>query len=132
LARQAPWVGDVIKAILAFLAGPIAGELRQAYKDRLNAANNEQRIAADIRIKELTGEADERRQKLADPLLKTPIFVSEFFVSLYIAAIMIDSTFPSNLINPLELPEWFKPHFSIVVASIYGASLVSRYLPKRK
>jgi hypothetical protein len=124
-------VGHVIKALLAFLAGPIAGELRQAYKDRLNAANNDQRIAADIRIKELETEAALRRQKLTDPLLKTPLFLSEVFVSLYIVAIMADSIFASNWINPLELPEWFKPHFQIIVVSIFGISAADRFIRRK-
>ena len=44
-------------AILSWLAGggiaAIGKELRQARKDRLDAANDSERIAADVRIKEL-------------------------------------------------------------------------------
>lgn len=46
-----------LATILSWIAGGglsgIAGELRQAYKDRLTAANDEARIDADLRIKEL-------------------------------------------------------------------------------
>lgn len=121
----------MIKAILAFLGGPIAAELRQAYKDRLEAQNSEQRIAADLRIKELQEEATFRRQKLVDPLLKLPLFLSEVFVSLYIVAIMADSIFASDWVNPLELPEWFKPHFQIIVVSIFGISAADRFIRRK-
>ena len=44
----------MIAAILSWLAGggvaAIGKELRQARLDRLNAENNDQRIAADVRI----------------------------------------------------------------------------------
>ncbi len=47
----------ILGTILSWIGGGglsgIAGELRQAYKDRLTAANDEARIDADLRIKEL-------------------------------------------------------------------------------
>ena len=39
-----------IQAILGFLGGPIAREIRGALRDRQNAANDAERIAADQRI----------------------------------------------------------------------------------
>lgn len=108
----------------------IAGELRQARLDRLNAENSEARIKADVRIKELEAEMAERSRKLADPVLKLPLFVAEISVAVYIAAIMVDSTFPMDWLTPLELPNWFKPHFHIVVASLFGISAAERFLKR--
>lgn len=125
----------MIASILSWLSvgtiGAIGKELRQARLDRLNADNNDKRIEADTRIKELEAEMAERRQKLADPLLKLPLFAAEVSVSLYIVAIMLDSTFPMTWLMPLELPEWFKPHFYLIVASIFGISAAERYLRRR-
>lgn len=125
----------MIASILSWLSvgtiGAIGKELRQARLDRLNADNNDKRIEADTRIKELEAEMAERRQKLADPLLKLPLFAAEISVSLYIVAIMVDSTFPMTMLTPLELPEWFKPHFYLIVASIFGISAAERYLRRR-
>jgi hypothetical protein len=125
----------MISVILSWLTGgglaAIGKELRQARLERLNADNDEKRIAADIRIKELEAEMSERRQKLADPLLKLPLFAAEAAVSLYIVAIMVDSTVPMTWLTPLELPEWFKPHFYLIVASIFGISAAERYLRRR-
>lgn len=126
----------MIQALLSWLIGggiaAIGKELHQARLDRLNAENNEQRIAADVRIKELEAEAAERRQKLADPVLKLPLFLSEFAVSIYIVAVMIDSTFPMEWLTPLRLPEWFVPHFYLIVASIFGISAAERFLGRKR
>ncbi len=125
----------MIAAILSWLAGggiaALGKEIRQARLDRFNAENNDQRIAADVRLKELEAEVSERRQKLADPILKLPLFAAEVSVSLYIVAIMLDSTVPMAWLTPLELPEWFKPHFYLIVASIFGISAAERYLRRR-
>ena len=135
MACQALRLVNMIAAILSWLAGggvvAIGKELRQARLDRLNAENNDQRIAADVRLKELEAEISERRQKLADPILKLPLFAAEVSVSLYIVAIMLDSTVPMAWLTPLELPEWFKPHFYLIVASIFGISAAERYLRRR-
>ena len=125
----------MIATILSWLAGggiaAIGKELRQARLERMTAENDDKRVAADIRIKELEAEISERRQKLADPLLKLPLFAAEVSVSLYIVAIMLDSTVPMAWLTPLELPEWFKPHFYLIVASIFGISAAERYLRRR-
>lgn len=60
LARQAYGMGylmAILGTILSWVIGGglsgITDQLRQAYKDRLTAANDEARIEADLRIKEL-------------------------------------------------------------------------------
>lgn len=120
--------------LLSWLAGGgaalIAKELRQARLDRLNAENDEGRRKAEIRIKELEAEMAERSRKLADPILKLPLFVAELSVAIYIAAIMVDSTFPMAWLTPLELPNWFKPHFHIVVASLFSIAAAERFLKR--
>lgn len=125
----------MIRLVLDWLIGggiaTLGKEIRQARLDRFTAENNEQRIEADVRIKELEAEAVERRHKLTDPLLRLPLFVAEMACSIYIAAILIDSTFPMVWLTPLELPAWFKPHFYLIVASIFGIAAAERYLRRR-
>jgi hypothetical protein len=125
-------VVDVIATILSWLLGggiaAIGKELREARLERMTAENDDKRIAANTRIKELEAEISERRQKLADPVLKLPLFLSELAVSVYIVAVMVDSTFPTEWLTPLRLPDWFVPHFYLIVASIFGISAAERFL----
>jgi hypothetical protein len=122
----------IFTAVFDWLIGggiaAIGKEIRQMRSDRFNAENDEKRIEAEIRLRELENEAAMRRQMLADPLLKMPLFLASFTASLYISAIFVDSTFPMQALTPLELPDWFKPHFSIVLSAIFGISVVERFL----
>lgn len=65
-----------------------------------------------------------RQVKLSTLLGQMPLWVAEMSVALYIAAIMLDSTFATSYVNPLELPEWFKGHFGTIVVSIFGVGTV--------
>jgi hypothetical protein len=128
-------LSGIFSGILNWLVGggiaAIGKEIRQMRVDRFTAENADKRIAADVRLKELEAEAAERRQILADPILKLPLFLASFTGSLYLSAIFVDSTFPMAWLTPLELPEWFKPHFSVVLASIFGATIADRWLRRR-
>lgn len=73
-----------------------------------------------------------RKVKLGSLLGVLPLFIAEVSVSIYIASIMIDSTFASEWFNPLELPNWFKPHFHIIVASIFGISTFERVIKDKR
>lgn len=121
----------MIRLILDWLVGggvaAIGKELRQARLERMTAENNDKRIDADVRVKELEAEASARARKLADPILKFPLFFTEMCCALYIGAILIDSTFPMVWLTPLELPEWVKPRFDIIVVSIFGIAAATRW-----
>jgi hypothetical protein len=120
----------MIRTILDWLVGggiaAVGKELRQARLDRYTAENNEKRIEADRRIKELQAEALERRQKLADPILRMPLFLLELSAVVYTAAIFFDSSFPTDWLMPLELPGWFKDHYSTILIAIVGISVAER------
>lgn len=124
-------VGRVLSWLSGGIVGQVGKELRQARLDRLNAENTESRIEADLRIAALEAMQVERQRKLADPLLKLPLFVAEASVALYIAAIMVDSTFPMDWLTPLELPQWFQPIFHIIVVGLFGISVTERFLNRR-
>lgn len=124
LAKVLSWItGKGLSTLLT--------ELRQARLDRLNAENNESRIKADVKVQELEAELSLRSQKLADPILKLPLFVAELATAIYIAAILIDSTFPMAWLTPLQLPVWFQPHFGVIVVGLFGISAADRFLKGR-
>lgn len=59
---------------------------------------------------------------------RLPLFGAEAAASVYFIAILVDSTWPMAWLTPLELPEWFKPHFYVAMASIFGIATVDRWL----
>ena len=86
-------------------------------KDKEKLKHGTDRIA-------INADAAVRKVKLSSLLGQLPLFLAEFSVSIYITAILIDSTWPSDFFNPLELPDWFKEHFAVIVASIFGLPVV--------
>lgn len=56
----------MLQAILGFLGGPIARELRGAYSDRLSATTAQAKLDADDRIKVLEGAQQIARAEAAD------------------------------------------------------------------
>ena len=110
----------MIKWIVKMLLGPLVG-LGEKYldnqKDKRRLEHGTDRIA-------LEADAAVRKVKLGSIFLSLPMWVAESSVAVYFALIMIDSSFPTVYINPLELPGWFKPHFDTAVISIFGLGAV--------
>ena len=71
-----------------------------------------------------------RQAKLATRIGRLPLFCAEMAGAAYFCAILIDSTFPMDWLTPLELPQWFKPHFHVAMASVFGIATVDRWLGK--
>ena len=118
----------MVKLILSALAGPfvaIASKFLDNQKDKERLRQRTARVVYNT-------DAAVRKAKLGDKLLRVPLFTAEMSVALYFASIMVDSTWPSDYVNPLELPEWFKPHFHIAIASIFGISTFERVINRRR
>lgn len=85
----------MLGAILGFLGGPIARELRGAYRDRLTATTAQAKMDADERIAILQGQQAIARAEAADRWSATRIgrllIVVPF--GIWWSAIFIDSTF---------------------------------------
>ena len=92
-------------------------------KDKAKLEHGTTRIA-------IEADAQVRAIKLRTLLGAFPLFIAECSVAFYVAAIMFDSTWPSVYINPLELPDWFKPYFNTAVVSIFGVTAVDRIATK--
>lgn len=118
----------MLKWLLGALLSPLTklGEKyldNQADKERLRAGTDRVVYEADAAV---------RSVKLKDTLLRFPLFLAEAAASLYITAILVDSTYPMAWLTPLELPEWFKPHFYIIAASIFGIAAVERRIGAKR
>lgn len=85
----------MLGAILGFLGGPIARELRGAYRDRLTATTAQAKLDADERIAILQGQQAIARAEAADRWSATRmgrlLIVVPF--GIWWTAIFIDSTF---------------------------------------
>ena len=71
-----------------------------------------------------------RKVKLGYLLLRLPLFIAETTAALYFAAVLTDSLFPSDWLNPLKLPADFQPHFGLALASIFGLATFERIMRK--
>jgi len=117
----------MIKWIIGKLLSPLIG-LGERYldneKDRVKLEHGTTRVAIDA-------DAGVRKIKLGNWMGRLPLFVAEVTCAIYIGAIFVDSTFPTEYLNPLELPEWFKSHFSTIVASVFGIAVTQRFLNRK-
>lgn len=95
----------------------------QADKARLEAGVTEAAYRADASVRSI---------KLSSVLGRLPLFVAEMACAAYLAAILVDSTWPMAWLTPLELPQWFKPHFYMMCASIFGLGTFERVVGRRK
>lgn len=116
----------MIRTIVKLLLGPLLslGEKyldNQKDKERLVHGTTQAALKADAAVREV---------KLTHLLGRLPLFVAEMSVAIYVAAVMIDSTWPSDLLNPLQLPEWFKPHFNTVLISLCGLAAVKHVVTR--
>ncbi len=117
----------MIKAIASLLLAPFM-KLGEKYLENQN--DRDKLKAGTDRIVYQT-DATVRSVKLTHWMGRLPLFVAEMSVAIYLAAILIDSTFPMEWLTPLELPNWFKPHFHIATASVFGIAAADRWLRGR-
>lgn len=114
----------MIGSILGFILKPLIGlgeKYLESQTDKVALKEGTKQVA-------INADAAVRQVKLRYLLGRIPLFVGEISCAIYIAAILIDSTFASDLLNPLELPEWFKDDFSVIVGSIFGLAVAERLL----
>jgi len=117
----------VVKWLVSLLLSP-ALKLGEKYldnqkdKNKLEHATTQAAIEADSAV---------RKIKFGTWMGRLPLFIAEVTCAIYIGAIFVDSTFPSDYLTPLELPEWFKSHFSTIVASVFGIAVTQRFLNRK-
>ena len=118
----------MIKTIIELLLKPLTslGEKymeTQVNKDKIKAGTDAIVYKTDAAV---------RKVKQSSILGRIPLFIMEVSCAMYVAAILFDSTFATNYLNPLKLPTWFEPHFAVVLASVAGISAVERILRPRR
>lgn len=98
----------------------------------LKNQNDRDKLAAGVTETAYRADAAVRPAKLASIFGRLPLFVAEIACALYVAAILLDSTFPMDWLTPLQLPEWFKPYFGMVCASVFGLATFERVIGRRR
>lgn len=117
----------MLSAIVRALLGPLLslGERylqNQADKAKLEAGITEAAYQADAAV---------RPAKLASIFGRIPLFIAETACAVYVAAILIDSTFPMEWLTPLQLPGWFVSRFDLILASVFGLATFERVVRRK-
>lgn len=139
-------LGNVIQWVLKWLGGDLAAALAKAYEAKLRAANDADRIAADVSIKAI--EAQMAAQSASAATVREGMQHKAFWVPWLIAAVpcagwfgwgMMDSTFGGSLPDVAALPPQLKEYADIVFANIFyvgggvaGAQLIAKAIGGRK
>jgi len=115
-------IGLILRTILGPLLS-IAEKWLDNQKDLQRLEHVTKRVA-------MVEDTKQRVEKWRYAILRLPLFMAECAAVLYFSAVMIDSTWPSDWLNPLELPSDFKGFFATALASIFGISAAERILRK--
>lgn len=121
----------MIQAILGFLGGPIARELRAAYRDRLEATTAQAKLDADERIAALRAAQEIARIEAADRWSATRLgrLLIVLPYGVWWAAIFIDSTFQMSwdvLALPAEIDAMARILIPAIVIADAGALTLRR------
>jgi hypothetical protein len=106
----------IIKAVIGGVAGPLVS-LGEKY---LDTQVDKDKLDAGVTIAAIEADAKFRASAMSWIEFRGPLFIVLAPHALYMSAIAIDSTFPSDYINPLELPDWYKPYFTQVTLVLLG------------
>jgi hypothetical protein len=132
--------------LLRLLGGNLATALTRAYELKLNAANDADRIAADVSIKAI--EAQIATQAASAAVVKEGMQHRAFWIPWLVAAVpcavwfalgMLDSATGGALPDVAALPPQLKEYADVVFANIFyvgggvaGAQLLARAIGGRK
>lgn len=139
-------LGNVIQWVLKWLGGDLATALTKAYEAKLRAANDADRIKADVSIKAI--EAQMAAQAASAATVREGMQHKAFWIPWLIAAVpcagwfgwgMMDSAFGGSLPDVAALPPQLKEYADIVFANIFyvgggvaGAQLIAKAIGGRK
>jgi len=117
--------------MIRWLVGAILSPFLRIGEKYLDNEKDKVKLREGTKRVSIEADTSVRKIKFSSWMGRLPLFVAELTCSMYIAAIFIDSTFASDYINPLELPEWFKEHFYIIVTSVFGIAVTQRFLNRK-
>lgn len=121
-------IATIVKAALGVITGPLV-QIGEKYID---ASVDKEKLDAGIKMKALETDAQFRASAMSWLEFRLPLFIVLAPHALYMGAIAFDSTFPSDFINPLELPNWYKPYFAQVTVALLGLTTVAGLWRSRK
>lgn len=136
----------ILQWILKWVGGDLASALTKAYELKLNAANDADRIKAEVSIKAI--EAQMAAQVESAAVVREGMQHKAFWIPWLIAAVpcsiwfgwgMMDSAFAGSLPDVAALPPQLKEYADIVFANIFyvgggvaGAQLIAKAIGSRK
>lgn len=118
--------------MIGWLVSALLKPLTALGEKYLDNQKDKQRLEAGITQAAYEADYAVRHIKLSYVLLRIPLFIAEVACAIYVAAILIDSTFPMAWLTPLELPGWFMGRFDMILASIFGLATFERIVGRRK
>lgn len=129
-------IATIITGIVKILTGPLVslGDKyldNQKDKERLQQGTDRLVYQTDAAVRTAKWNVTSWLGALA----RLPLFIAETAASAYFILVIADSTWlwrHDGITLAFELPEWFKPHFAIAMASIFGIATVDRFLNKRR
>lgn len=113
----------MLNAILSWLSGGVATKLIEAYKAKLDAGNDADRIAADFAAKEVEARTKIVTAQLSNWFTALPIWTISMCMALYIAKLIVwDKMLGLGSTDPLtgDLREWAQT----ILASMFGYGAV--------
>lgn len=136
----------MIKWILSWVTGGLAGALTRAYELKLAAANDADRIQADMSIKAIEAQmaasaagAATVREGMQHKVFWIPWLIAAVPCAMWFGWGMLDSTLDGKLPDVAALPPQLKEYADIVFANIFyvgggvtGASMLARAIGSRK
>jgi hypothetical protein len=118
--------------MLGWLVSALLKPLTALGDKYLDNQKDRARLEAGVTEAAYRADASVRGLKLASIFGRLPLFIAETACALYIAAILIDSTWPMDWLTPLQLPGWFMSRFDMILASIFGLATFERIVGRRK
>jgi len=111
--------------------GSIIGAVVSGFlKPFLVFMSDKARYAARVQEISISAAESVREAKLGHLLGRLPLFMAEASAAAYFSAVMIDSTWPSDWLNPLRLPIEFQSYYNLALASIFGLATFERIMRK--
>lgn len=136
----------ILQWILKWVGGDLATALTRAYELKLRAANDADRIKADVSIKAIEAQMEAQaasaavvREGMQHKAFWVPWLIAAVPCSLWFALGMLDSAVGGDLPDVAALPPQLKEYADIVFANIFyvgggvaGAQLIAKAIGGRK
>lgn len=118
----------MIQWIIGKVIGGLLGPLMKLGDKYLDNAKDKTRLEHGTMRVMIEADVRSRQLKMQSWMGRFPLFVAECVGVAYYAAVVVDSIQNFLWLNPLELPNWFKPYFNMTMISVFGINTVNRGL----